>query len=78
MQQNSNDNLTEKLTLMSAGDFKALGTDGVAYIKSMGIVDDIPSYAVHAADGSHIASGPDIAVLRAIAGQQNLVSVMQQ
>lgn len=78
MQKNNDDALTERLTMMSVGEFMALGTDGVAYIKPMGIVDDAPTYAVHAADGSHIASGPDIALLRAIAGQQNLVSVMQQ
>jgi hypothetical protein len=49
--------------------------DGLAYIKPLGIVNDTQTYAVNAADGTHIATGPDKSILQAIAQQQNLTAV---
>lgn len=70
--------IVKQLTSMSEQDFKALGSEGLAYIKLVGKVDDVDMYAVHAADGSHIASGQDVALLRAIANQQNYVATVTQ
>lgn len=72
------DPVTSRLANLSAGEFMALGADGLAYIRRVKGDDPLAVYAVHSADGNHIASGPDIAVLRAIAAQQNLVTMPLQ
>jgi hypothetical protein len=70
------DLLTNHIKTMSENDFQALGADGLAYIRPTGENNNVPTYAVHSADGSHIASGPDIAILQAIALQHNRVAVL--
>ena len=71
-----NDILTNHIKTMSDHDFKALGAEGLAYIRPTGENNNVATYAVHSADGSHIASGPDIAILQAIALQHNRIAVL--
>jgi hypothetical protein len=73
--KNQNNDIISKLESLSAVEFLALGMDGLAYIKPLGIVNDTQTYAVNAADGTHIATGPDKSILQAIAQQQNLTAV---
>lgn len=73
------DLIVAQLSAMSAVDFLSLGVDGLAYIRPM--VDKAGNaslYAVYAADGTEIATGSDIAILRAIAMRQNLVPMTVQ
>lgn len=72
------DTIVHHISSMSENDFQAFGADGLAYIRSTGFVDNIQTFSVHAADGSHIASGPDVAMLQAIAMQDNRVAMMIQ
>lgn len=78
MNSQNNDDMATKLASLSVVEFLALGTDGLAYIKPTDIIDDVQTYSMNAADGTHIASGQDTAVLRAIAQQQNLTAVTVQ
>lgn len=70
--------IAERLSSLSAPEFLALGADGLAYIKPVTSHDDQMTYAIHAADGSHIATGQDLGVLKAIAMQHNLVPMQIQ
>jgi hypothetical protein len=78
----SNDDQKEtmnaRLQALSTIEFLALGMDGLAYIRPLGLVDDVETYTVCAADGTHIATGPDAMVLKAIANQQNLTAMSIQ
>lgn len=63
----------EHLQSLTAKEFLDFGADGLSYIKPAGIVNDKPIFALHSADGSHIATGQDIPTLRTIAQQHNMV-----
>jgi len=70
------DVILEKLSDLSDTEFLDLGNGGLSYIKSVEGVDD--TYALHAADGSHIATGQDMATLHVIAKQQDLIPMTIQ
>jgi len=70
--------ILEKLSGLSDTEFLDLGNGGLSYIKSLGDIDDVATYALHAADGSHIATGQDMATLHVIAKQQNLIPMTIQ
>ena len=70
--------ILEKLSGLSDTEFLDLGNGGLSYIKSVDGVDDVQTYALHAADGSHIATGQDMAVLHVIAKQQDLIPMTIQ
>lgn len=72
------ENMADRLQSLSTIEFLALGMDGLAYIKPLGVIDDVETYTVCAADGTHIATGPDAMVLKAIATQQNLTAMSIQ
>ena len=78
MKSNAHDEMVSKLESLTSREFLALGMDGLAYIKPLGKVNDVLTYTVHAADGTHIATGPDAMVLKAIANQQNLTAMSVQ
>ena len=75
MNKNDHNEIVSKLESLSTVEFLALGMDGLAYIKPLGLVDDVETFTVNAADGSEIATGPDRDVLQAIAHQKNLTAV---
>jgi hypothetical protein len=65
--------ILEKLTALTSQEFLGLGADGLGYIKAMGMNDGKETYTLHAADGSHIATGQDVATLHIIARQNGLI-----
>lgn len=72
------DVILEKLSGLSDAEFLDLGNGGLSYIKLVDGATDQKTYALHAADGSHIATGQDIATLHVIAKQQDLISMTIQ
>ena len=55
-----------------------LGMGGLSYIRSVGHVNGKMLYSLHGADGSHIATGQDMATLHVIASQNNLIPMSVQ
>ena len=74
----NHDMIVEKLASMSLEEFLDLGNDGLSYIKSVKDKDGNDIYALHAANGSHIATGQDILLLKAIAVQNELTAMALQ
>jgi len=73
------DIIAEKLTAMTAQEFLNLGADGLSYIKDLGKGKDGSAlYALHAGDGSHIATGQDPDALRVIAKQHHTLPMQVQ
>jgi hypothetical protein len=70
--------ILEKLSALSLDQFMDLGMGGLSYIKPAGNINGKPIYALHGADGSHIATGQDIPTLHVIASQNNLIPMSIQ
>jgi hypothetical protein len=64
-------NNIEKIRQMSMRELALFGMQDIAYVKS-GVVNDAPSYAVHAADGTQIAVFTDREVAFATLRQHDL------
>jgi len=64
----------ERVRQMSPQDLALLGMQDVAYVKRV-VVDEVVGYAVHAADGTQIATIPDRAVAFAVVRQNDLEPV---
>jgi len=76
---NSNKCITvENLEALTAEEFLSLGFGGLSYIKSIGQHDGHSLFALHGADGSHIATGQDVPTLRRIAVENHLVPMGMQ
>ena len=72
------DVITQKLTRLSDDEFLGLGAGGLSYIKPIDHQESYDLYALHGADGSHIATGQDADVLHVIARQNNLIPMTVQ
>lgn len=72
------DMIIHKLESLSVQEFLNLGADGLSYIKQVGSQDGNPLYALHSANGSHIATGSDVATLKHIALQNELAPMPLQ
>ncbi len=72
------DKILEKLSGLSDAEFLDLGNGGLSYIKSVGHHDAHELFALHGADGSHIATGQDVAALHVIAKQHQLIPMTIQ
>lgn len=72
------DIIVEKLSGLTDAEFLGLGNDGLSYIKPLGEQNGIILYALHGADGSHIATGQDMATLSVIAKQSHLIPMNVQ
>ena len=72
------DTMIDRLINLSHEEFLDLGSDGLSYIKYVGNQDGHDIYALHAANGSHIATGQDIGILKSIAGQNELAAMALQ
>lgn len=70
--------ILEKLSALSMDQFLDLGMGGLSYIKPVGVVNGKSVYALHGADGSHIATGQDVLTLNVIATQNNLIPMSLQ
>lgn len=70
--------ILEKLSGLTDTEFLDLGNGGLSYIKSVGFNDDNEIYALHGADGTHIATGQDMETLHVIAQQNNLIPMTIQ
>lgn len=75
---NPHDLMVEKLSGLSSEEFLDFGSDGLSYIKSLKNTQGIRLYALHSADGSHIATGQDMAAIHDIAIKNQLVPVVVQ
>jgi hypothetical protein len=64
----------ERIRQLSANELAAFGVQHLAYIKHV-VIDDVPGYAVHAADGTQIAVLPDRDVAFATVRQHDLEPV---
>ena len=72
------DLIIRKLANLSSEEFMDLGSDGLSYIKPVATKGGTALYALHSANGSHIATGQDIATLKTIAMQQSLAPMSLQ
>jgi hypothetical protein len=64
----------ERIRQISARELALLGVQDIAYIKRV-VIDDVPGYAVHAADGTQIAVLSDREVAFATVRQHDLEPV---
>jgi len=64
-------NKIERVRQMSARDLALLGMQDIAYVKRA-VVNDVPGYTVHAADGTQIAAFVDRDVAFATMRQHDL------
>jgi hypothetical protein len=67
-------NIAEKLRLITAQDFAAMGMQQVAYVRPA-LVNGISAFAIHAADGSQIGVAPNREVALAAIVQNELEPV---
>ena len=74
------DLVVEKLMALSTEEFQDFGAEGLGYIKVLGEMDesDQPLFALHSANGSHIATGDDMNALLSIASQNHMVPMSVQ
>lgn len=72
------DKMVKRLIDLSDEEFLGFGSDGLSYIKCVDDHQGLKLYALHSADGSHIATGQDLAAVQAIAIQNELVPVAVQ
>ncbi len=70
--------IIKRLASLTRQEFLNLGTDGLSYIKPVDGQDGKEMYALHSANGSHIATGTDIAALKTIAVDQHLAPMSLQ
>lgn len=70
--------ILEKLSGLTDTEFLNLGSGGLSYIKSAGHRDNHELFALHGADGSHIATGQDVETLHVIAKQHDLLPMTIQ
>ena len=64
-------NKIERVRQMSARELTLLGMQDIAYVKRA-VVNDVPGYSVHAADGTQIAAFVDRDVAFAMVRQHDL------
>jgi hypothetical protein len=64
----------ERIRHISPQDLAVLGVPDIAYIKRV-VEDNVVGYAVHAADGTEIATVPDRAVAFAMVRQHDMEPV---
>ena len=65
---------SENVRELSVRGLALLGMEDVAYVKHV-VVDNVPAFAVHAADGSEIAVLPDRGLAFAVVRQHDLEPV---
>lgn len=74
----AHDVMVRQLEKLSNEEFMNFGTDGLSYIKPVPGKEGFKLYSLHSANGSHIATGQDLAMLQSIAAENHLVSVALQ
>jgi len=70
--------LSKKLSSMTQDEFLDLGHDGMSYIKRIEHNDEGVLYALHAANGHHIATGQNMDHIQKIAFEHHLVPLSIQ
>lgn len=69
-------NIAEKLRHITAQDFAAMGMQQVAYVRPA-LINGVPAFTIHAADGSQIGVAPnrDVAIAAMIQNELEPVSL---
>jgi hypothetical protein len=72
----TNESVDTTFTPLAEEAFLTLGTQQIAYIKTVNLPDGVHSVAIFSADGTQIAAAPSVEVAQALLRQHELMPVL--